>query len=138
MWSGHSACVGSVNIPPEETLRRLTFCVNLLPSSSLYKMERLMPTNPTAQKKYLPRHEYEEQPTPSWKMQITKQEAWAMMAKELCMDLDEDEEEQKEDKMGEKKKEIKIRIKIGTRKKGQEEHQEEHQNKRPKKEDQAV
>ncbi|XP_077113816.1 uncharacterized protein LOC143769120 [Ranitomeya variabilis] len=136
MWSGHSACVGSVDITLEETRRRLAFCEKLLPSS-LYKMELLMMTNPTAQKKYVPRHEYEEQPTPSRKMQITKQEAWAMMAKELCKDLDEDEEEQKEDKTGEKK-EIKLRIKIGTRKRGQEEHQEEHQNKRHKKQDQAV
>ncbi|XP_077119190.1 uncharacterized protein LOC143775204 isoform X2 [Ranitomeya variabilis] len=60
----HSACVGSVNITPEETLRRLAFCVKLLPSP-LHKMERLMPTSPAAQRKHLPRHEYEEQPTPS-------------------------------------------------------------------------
>ncbi|XP_077151480.1 uncharacterized protein LOC143815769 [Ranitomeya variabilis] len=113
MWTGPSSIVGSDNITPEETLRRLAFCIKLLPSP-LYKMERLMPTSPEAQKKYTSRHEYEEQPAPSMKSQITEQEARAMRAKILSMDLDEEQETQKEER---KKKKVKIIIKIGARRK---------------------
>ncbi|XP_077148833.1 uncharacterized protein LOC143809662 [Ranitomeya variabilis] len=80
--------------------------------SPLYKMERLMPTSPEAQKKYTTRQEYEEQPAPSMKTRITEQEARAMRAKVLCMDLDEEQGTQKEER---KKKEVKITIKIGAR-----------------------
>ncbi|XP_077130886.1 uncharacterized protein LOC143785694 [Ranitomeya variabilis] len=110
MWTGPSSSVGSVDITPEEAFRRLAFCMKFLPSP-LYKMERLMPTSPEAQKKYTTRHEYEEQPAPSMKTHITEQEARAMRAKVLCMDLDEEQLTQKEER---KKKKVNITIKIGA------------------------
>ncbi|CAJ0960975.1 unnamed protein product [Ranitomeya imitator] len=62
MWSGYSASAGSVYLTSEEQLRRLAYCIRLLPSP-LYKKERLMPTNPEAQRRFAVRDE--ERPAPS-------------------------------------------------------------------------
>ncbi|CAJ0937021.1 unnamed protein product [Ranitomeya imitator] len=51
-----------VYVTPEEQLRRLAYCIKFLPSP-LYKKERLMPTNPEAQRRFAVRDE--ERPTPS-------------------------------------------------------------------------
>ncbi|XP_075715451.1 uncharacterized protein LOC142750338 [Rhinoderma darwinii] len=86
MWTGHSASVRSayMNITPEEHLRRLAYCVKLLPSP-LYKKDRLMPTSPEAQRKYLIKEE--EQPGPS--MEEKEQQERAKIVRELCKDLEE-------------------------------------------------
>ncbi|XP_040267934.1 uncharacterized protein LOC120982082 [Bufo bufo] len=59
----------------ERDQQRLIYCMKFLPSP-IFKMERLMPTNPEAQRKYLPFPLEEEDPEPA-----------LMMASHLCEDL---------------------------------------------------
>ncbi|KAG8555210.1 hypothetical protein GDO81_017617 [Engystomops pustulosus] len=91
MDTGCSPDYGSfyASIPPEELLRRLAFCAGLLPSP-LFKMERLMPTNPAAQQQFL-RKEEEEEPPRARAMDRTLL-LRAAMIRELCADSDEEEE----------------------------------------------
>ncbi|XP_075715618.1 uncharacterized protein LOC142750502 [Rhinoderma darwinii] len=116
MWIGHSASIGSayMNITPEEHLRRLGYCIKLLPSP-LYKMERLMPTNPEAQNFFLIQEE--EQPRPS--MEITERQERSMMMRELCKYLEEEEKESTEENSKIRRKKIQrvktIKIKNSTR-----------------------
>ncbi|XP_075688631.1 uncharacterized protein LOC142657480 [Rhinoderma darwinii] len=102
-----------MNITPEENLRRLAYCIKLLPSP-LYKTERLMPTNPQAQKQYLIKEE--EQPRPS--IEKTERQERSLMMIELCKYLEEEEEstEEKTKKRREKIQRVKtIKIKNFTR-----------------------
>ncbi|XP_075684457.1 uncharacterized protein LOC142652440 [Rhinoderma darwinii] len=115
MWTGHSASVGSayMSITPEEKLRRLAYCIKLLPSP-LYRMERLMPTNTEAQKLFLIQEE--EQPRPS--MEKTERQERSLMMKELCKDLEEEKEstEEKNKTRREKMQRVKtVNIKNFTR-----------------------
>ncbi|KAM4015609.1 uncharacterized protein ACNLHF_002268 [Anomaloglossus baeobatrachus] len=95
-WTEYCTSVGPVYITPEEKLRRLAYCVKLLPSP-LFKMERLMPTSPEAQKMYRVRRK--EQPEPFRTINITVKRKRAeeyertKIMKELCNWLDEEEEE---------------------------------------------
>ncbi|XP_075719868.1 uncharacterized protein LOC142760563 [Rhinoderma darwinii] len=93
MWTCHSASAGSayMNITPEEKLRRLAYCIKLLPSP-LFKMERLMPTNPEAQKRFLIQEE--EQPRPS--LEKTERQERSLMMRELCKYLEEEKESTEE------------------------------------------
>ncbi|XP_071967816.1 uncharacterized protein [Engystomops pustulosus] len=89
MDTGYSPDCGSfyASIPPEELLRRLAFCAGFLPSP-LFKMERLMPTNPAAQQQFLRK---EEEPPRARAMDRTLL-LRAAMVRELCADSDEEEE----------------------------------------------
>ncbi|XP_071982717.1 uncharacterized protein [Engystomops pustulosus] len=90
MDAGYSPDYGSfyASIPPEELLRRLAFCAGLLPSP-LFKMERLMPTNPAAQQQFLRKEE--EEPPRARAMDRTLL-LRAAMVRELFADSDEEEE----------------------------------------------
>ncbi|XP_075715566.1 uncharacterized protein LOC142750450 [Rhinoderma darwinii] len=101
MWTGHSASIRStyMNITLEENLRRLAYCIKLLPSP-LYKMELLMPTNPEAKKQFLIQEE--EQPRPS--MEKTERQERSMMMRELCKDLEEEKESTEENNKIRRKK----------------------------------
>ncbi|CAJ0959699.1 unnamed protein product [Ranitomeya imitator] len=83
---------------PEEQLRRLAYCTKLLPSP-LYKKERLMPTNPEAQRRFAVRDE--EQPAPSINIRAReerKREEEVTLREMLAyLDEEEDEKEEKEE-----------------------------------------
>ncbi|XP_073518429.1 uncharacterized protein [Phyllobates terribilis] len=126
-------------ISPEEQLRRLAYCVKFLPSP-LYKKERLMPTNPIAQRrcieeykarekrkreerrkelkerrKYLDEEEdeeeeKEEEEKAAKKIKLDIMDLRQKTLKELCAYLDEEEEEEEEKE--EKAKKMKLHIKI--------------------------
>ncbi|XP_073518430.1 uncharacterized protein [Phyllobates terribilis] len=119
-------------ISPEEQLRRLTYCVKFLPSP-LYKKERLMPTNPIAQRRCIEeykarekrkreerrkelkeRHKYldeeedeeeekEEEEKAAKKIKLDIMDLRQKTLKELCADLDEEEEEEEEKEEKEEK-----------------------------------
>ncbi|XP_077113209.1 uncharacterized protein LOC143768420 [Ranitomeya variabilis] len=112
MWSRYSASAGSVYVTPEEQLRRLAYCIKLLPSP-LYKKERLMPTNPEAQRRYAVRDE--EQPAPSISLRASekrKREEERTLREMLAyLDEEEDENEKKEEEeMAAKKIKLDIRL----------------------------
>ncbi|XP_073506592.1 uncharacterized protein [Phyllobates terribilis] len=130
---------GTNYISPEEQLRRLAYCVKFLPSP-LYKKERLMPTNPIAQRrcieeykarekrkreerrkelkerrKYLDEEEdeeeeKEEEEKAAKKIKLDIMDLRQKTLKELCAYLDEEEEE--EEKKEQKAKKMKLHIKI--------------------------
>ncbi|XP_066432756.1 uncharacterized protein [Eleutherodactylus coqui] len=98
MWSTEISSLGFgsayASVTSAEEFQLVTKCMQLLPSP-LFKKERLMPTNPEAQRQYRPTREII-RPRP------TKEElalrARAAIARMLCEGLeDEDEEEKKEE-----------------------------------------
>ncbi|KAM4043671.1 uncharacterized protein ACNLHF_013915 [Anomaloglossus baeobatrachus] len=125
--TGPCASVGPAYITPEEKLRRLSYCMMLLPSP-IFKKERLMPTSPEAQKMYRVRRK--EQPKPSRIIDVRekrkrreeyeKKKIW----RELCSYLDEEEEEDHMPKKSVKK--IKLDIKIPAQRTQQRRIQQEN------------
>ncbi|CAJ0933591.1 unnamed protein product [Ranitomeya imitator] len=137
MWSGYSASVGSVYVTPEEQLRRLAYCIKLLPSP-LYKKEvsektkRLMPTNPEAQRRFAVMDE--ERPAPSISLrprEKKKREEEKMALREMLAYLDEEEdekEEKEEEKMAAKMITLDIRLpRSSTRRSSTRPHNVHHQ-----------
>ncbi|XP_073516662.1 uncharacterized protein [Phyllobates terribilis] len=88
-------------ISPEEQLRRLAYCVKFLPSP-LYKKERLMPTNPIAQRRCIEEYKAREK---------RKREERRKELKERRKYLDEEEDEE-EEKEEEEKAAKKIKLDI--------------------------
>ncbi|XP_075699604.1 uncharacterized protein LOC142664421 [Rhinoderma darwinii] len=93
----------------ERDLQRLIYCTKFLPSP-IFKMERLMPTNREAQRKYLPWPWDEEEPKPT--------------SSHLCEDLKE-EEVKKEEGEAEEREEEQV----------QEDHEEEDHEEEDKEEE---
>ncbi|XP_066433626.1 uncharacterized protein [Eleutherodactylus coqui] len=98
MWSTEISSLGFgsayASVTSAEEFRLVTKCMQLLPSP-LFKKERLMPTNPEAQRQYRPTREII-RPRPT-KVELALR-ARAAIAHMLCEGLeDEDEEEKKEE-----------------------------------------
>ncbi|KAG9472757.1 hypothetical protein GDO78_017288 [Eleutherodactylus coqui] len=98
MWSTEISSLGFgsayASVTSAEEFRLVTKCMQLLPSP-LFKKERLMPTNPEAQRQYRPTREII-RPRPT-KAELALR-ARAAIAHMLCEGLeDEDEEEKKEE-----------------------------------------
>ncbi|XP_073512874.1 uncharacterized protein [Phyllobates terribilis] len=100
----YSASVGPDYISPEEQLRRLAYCMKFLPSP-LYKKERLMPTNPIAQRRCIEEYKAREK---------RKREERHKELKEQRKYLDEEEDEE-EEKEEEEKAAKKIKLDIMER-----------------------
>ncbi|XP_066432679.1 ran GTPase-activating protein 1-like [Eleutherodactylus coqui] len=99
MWSTEISSLGFgsayASVTSAEEYRLVTKCMQLLPSP-LFKKERLMPTNPEAQRQYLPTIKEVIRPRPT-KAELALR-ARAAIARMLCEGLeDEDEEEKKEE-----------------------------------------
>ncbi|XP_066433891.1 DNA ligase 1-like [Eleutherodactylus coqui] len=99
MWSTEISSLGFrsayASATSAEEYRLVTKCMQLLPSP-LFKKERLMPTNPEAQKQYRPTIKEVIRPRPT-KAELALR-ARAAIARMLCEGLeDEDEEEKKEE-----------------------------------------
>ncbi|XP_066433624.1 ran GTPase-activating protein 1-like [Eleutherodactylus coqui] len=99
MWSTEISSLGFrsayASVTSAEEYRLVTKCMQLLPSP-LFKKERLMPTNPEAQRPYRPTIKEVIRPRPT-KAELALR-ARAAIARMLCEGLDdEDEEEKKEE-----------------------------------------
>ncbi|CAJ0967656.1 unnamed protein product [Ranitomeya imitator] len=110
MWSGYSASAGSVYVTPEEQLRRLAYCMKFLPSP-LYKKERLMPTNPEAQRRFAVRDEERPAPSISIPAREKRKREEERTLREMLAYLDE-EEDKKEEKQEEEEMAAKIKLDI--------------------------
>ncbi|KAG9461954.1 hypothetical protein GDO78_015269 [Eleutherodactylus coqui] len=100
-----------------EEYRLVTKCMQLLPSP-LFKKERLMPTNPEAQRQYLPTIKEVIRPRPT-KAELALR-ARAAIARMLCEGLEDEDEEEEE-----KKKDEEEEMKEGRREEEKEENIED-------------
>ncbi|CAJ0935835.1 unnamed protein product, partial [Ranitomeya imitator] len=111
MWAGYSASAGSVYVTPEEQLRRLAYCIKLLPSP-LYKKERLMPTNPEAQRRFAVRDEERPAPPISIPAREKRKREEEVTLREMLAYLDEEEDEKEEKEEDEMAAKIKLDIRL--------------------------
>ncbi|CAJ0949129.1 unnamed protein product, partial [Ranitomeya imitator] len=111
MWTGYSASSGSVYVTPEEQLRRLAYCIKLLPSP-LYKKERLMPTNPEAQRRFAVRDEERPAPSISIPAREKRKREEEVTLREMLAYLDEEEDEKEEKEEDEMAAKIKLDIRL--------------------------
>ncbi|CAJ0946079.1 unnamed protein product [Ranitomeya imitator] len=130
MWSGYSASAGSVYLTPEEQLRRLAYCMKLLPSP-LYKKERLMPTNPEAQRRFAVRDEERPAPSINIRAREERKREEEVTLREMLAYLDEEEDEKgekEEDEMAAMKIKLDIRLpRSSTRRSRTRPHNVRHQ-----------
>ncbi|CAJ0948790.1 unnamed protein product [Ranitomeya imitator] len=111
MWTGYSAGAGSVYVTSEEQLRRLAYCMKLLPSP-LYKKERLMPTNPEAQRRFAVRDEERPAPSRSIPAREKRKREEEVTLREMLAYLDEEEDEKEEKEEDEMAAKIKLDIRL--------------------------
>ncbi|XP_066432753.1 neurofilament medium polypeptide-like isoform X1 [Eleutherodactylus coqui] len=107
MWTTEPSSFGFgsayASVTSAEEFRLVTKCMQLLPSP-LFKKERLMPTNPEAQKQYRPTIKEVIRPRPT-KAELALR-ARAAIARMLCEGL-EDEDEEEEEKQKDEDEEMK-------------------------------
>ncbi|CAJ0961338.1 unnamed protein product [Ranitomeya imitator] len=100
-----------VYLTPEEQLRRLAYCMKLLPSP-LYKKERLMPTNPEAQRRFAVRDEERPAPSINIRAREERKREEEVTLREMLAYLDEEEDEKEEKEEEEMAAKIKLDIRL--------------------------
>ncbi|CAJ0940164.1 unnamed protein product, partial [Ranitomeya imitator] len=106
-----SQCEIPVYLTPEEQLRRLAYCIKFLPSP-LYKKERLMPTNPEAQRRFAVRDEERPAPSRSIPAREKRKKEEEVTLREMLAYLDEEEDEKGEKEEDEMAAKIKLDIRL--------------------------
>ncbi|CAJ0961091.1 unnamed protein product [Ranitomeya imitator] len=98
-------------VTPEEQLRRLAYCMKFLPSP-LYKKERLMPTNPEAQRRFAVRDEERPAPSISIPAREKRKREEEVALREMLAYLDEEEDKKEEKEEEEMAAKIKLDIRL--------------------------